>query len=69
MLAQGTGIKAFLDRVSLDHALDPGLIVKSDEELLTLATTQQYELYTFNVCDFYRLHTPMGLMPGESMPD
>jgi hypothetical protein len=38
-------------------ALDAGLIGKTAEEQLAFATEQQCVLYTFNVSDFYRLHT------------
>lgn len=38
-------------------ALDAGLVGKSDDEQLTFATDHACVLYTFNVSDFYRLHT------------
>ncbi len=38
-------------------ALDAGLIGRSDEDQLAVATERGCSLYTFNVCDFYRLHT------------
>ena len=37
--------------------LDTGLTGKTDEEQLSVATERVYGLYTFNVSDFYRLHT------------
>jgi len=37
--------------------LEVGLVGKSDEEQLTFATKLGCILYTFNVSDFYRLHT------------
>jgi Domain of unknown function (DUF5615) len=37
--------------------LDAGFAQKSDEEQLAFATEHGYVLYTFNVSDFYRLHT------------
>lgn len=42
--------------VSVVTALDAGLIGKPDEEHLAFATADGCVLYTFNVCDFYRLH-------------
>jgi hypothetical protein len=38
-------------------ALDAGLVGKSDDEQLTFASDHGCVLYTFNVSDFYRLHT------------
>jgi hypothetical protein len=38
-------------------ALDAGLTEKPDEEQLAFATERGCVLYTFNVSDFYRLHT------------
>jgi hypothetical protein len=38
-------------------ALDSGLIENSDEAQLAFATLHGSSLYTFNVCDFYRIHT------------
>jgi hypothetical protein len=38
-------------------ALDAGLIGKTDGEQLAFATEEECALYTFNVSDFYRLHT------------
>jgi len=37
--------------------LDSGLTEKSDEDQLAFATERGCVLYTFNVSDFYRLHT------------
>lgn len=38
-------------------ALDAGLTERPDDEQLTFATAQMCVLYTFNVSDFYRLHS------------
>jgi len=38
-------------------ALDAGMIERSDDEHLAYATGQVRVLYSFNVGDFYRLHT------------
>ncbi len=38
-------------------AFEAGLTGKSDDEQLAFATRQACVLYTFNVSDFYRLHT------------
>jgi hypothetical protein len=38
-------------------ALDAGMTEREDEEHLNYATEQGRVLYTFNVGDFYRLHT------------
>jgi len=43
--------------VEVATALDAGLIGKTDEEQLIFATEQGCILYTFNISDFYRLHT------------
>lgn len=43
--------------VAVITPLDAGLSGKSDEEQLAFATAHGYALYTFNVSDFYRLHT------------
>ena len=43
--------------VTVITALDAGLAEKSDDEQLALATERGCVLYTFNVSDFYRLHT------------
>src|ERR1700736_6259687 len=37
--------------------MDAGLTEKPDEEQLSFATERECVLYTFNVSDFYRLHT------------
>jgi hypothetical protein len=37
--------------------LDAGLTGKSDDEQLAFAAEHRCVLYTFNVSDFYRLHT------------
>ena len=36
---------------------DAGLIQKTDEVQLAFATNQASVLYSFNICDFYRIHT------------
>jgi hypothetical protein len=38
-------------------AMDAGLVGKSDNEQLAFAAEHGCVLYTFNVSDFYRLHT------------
>ena len=38
-------------------ALEAGMIERQDERHLEYATTQGRVLYSFNVRDFYRLHT------------
>src|SRR3989442_14029299 len=43
--------------VTVVTALDAGLTEKTDEEQLAFATERGCVLYTFNVSDFYRLHT------------
>jgi len=43
--------------VDVTTALDAGMIERDDVEHLSFATDQQRVLYTFNVSDFYRLHT------------
>ncbi len=43
--------------VTVITALDAGLVGESDDEHLTFATNHGCVLYTFNVSDFYRLHT------------
>ncbi len=43
--------------VTVITALDAGLTGKPDEEQLTVATTHDCVLYSFNVSDFHRLHT------------
>ena len=37
--------------------LDVGLAEKTDEEQFDFATQRESVLYTFNISDFYRLHT------------
>jgi len=37
--------------------MDAGLTEKTDEEQLVFATARECVLYTFNVSDFFRLHT------------
>ena len=44
--------------VTVITALDAGLTEKSDDEQLAFATERGFVLYTFNIFDFYRLHTP-----------
>jgi hypothetical protein len=46
-------------------ALEAGMIKRKDEEHLEYATVQGRVLYTFNVGDFYRLHTAF-LKQGKS---
>ena len=53
--------------VTVITALDAGLAEKPDEEQLAFATERGCVLYTFNVADFYRLHTQWSV-PGESTP-
>jgi len=43
--------------VAVITALDAGLTEKPDEEQLAFATLHKCVLYTFNVSDFYRIHT------------
>lgn len=43
--------------VAVITAIEAGLIQRPDEEHLSFATRQGCVLYTFNVSDFYRLHT------------
>ena len=43
--------------VDVVTVLEAGLVGKSDEEQLAFATERDCVLYTFNVSDFYRLHT------------
>jgi hypothetical protein len=43
--------------VTVITSLDAGLAEKPDEEQLAFATARGCVLYTFNVSDFYRLHT------------
>jgi hypothetical protein len=43
--------------VTVVTVMDAGLAEKSDEEQLAFAAERGCVLYTFNVSDFYRLHT------------
>ena len=43
--------------VTVVTVMDAGLTQKTDEEQLAFATERECVLYTFNVSDFYRLHT------------
>jgi len=43
--------------VTVITALEAGFAGKSDQEQLSFATERGCILYTFNVSDFYRLHT------------
>jgi hypothetical protein len=43
--------------VTVISVLDTGLAEEPDEEQLIFATANEYVVYTFNVSDFYRLHT------------
>lgn len=43
--------------VAVLTASDAGMVGKSDQEQLAFAVTSKCALYTFNVSDFYRLHT------------
>ena len=43
--------------VTVVTVMDTGLTEKPDEEQLAFATEGGYVLYTFNVSDFYQLHT------------
>jgi hypothetical protein len=43
--------------VTVVTVMDAGLTEKSDDEQLAFATQRGCVLYTFNVSDFYRLHT------------
>lgn len=51
--------------VDVTTALDEGMIDREDEEHLDYATAQGRVLYSFNVGDFYDLHTAY-LTPGKS---
>jgi len=51
--------------VDVTTDLDEGMIERSDAEHLDYATAQGRVLYTFNVGDFYRLHTSY-LAQGKS---
>lgn len=67
-----TTIRRYLDEDSMDRVLvralrarrmdvttafDEGMIDRTDAEHLDYATTQGRAVYTFNVADFYRLHS------------
>jgi hypothetical protein len=53
--------------VAVITALDAGLTGKPDPEQLAFATAHECALYTFNVSDFYRLHTQeIGAGRGHS---
>jgi hypothetical protein len=43
--------------ITVITALDAGLIARSDDQQLAFASEHGCVLYTFNVSDFYRLHT------------
>jgi predicted nuclease of predicted toxin-antitoxin system len=43
--------------VTVLTVMDAGLTEKSDEEQLPFATERECVLYTFNVSDFFRLHS------------
>ena len=43
--------------ITVFTVLDAGLTARADEEQLDFATERGCVLYTFNVSDFYRLHT------------
>ena len=43
--------------IDVQTALDAGMIERTDEEHLAFATTQGRVLCSFNVGDFYQLHT------------
>lgn len=47
--------------VTVLTALESALIETSDEEHLRFAATQGCALYTFNVGDFFRLHTAWAI--------
>ncbi|MDX6497788.1 MAG: hypothetical protein QOG23_1048 [Blastocatellia bacterium] len=51
--------------VDVTTALESAMIERDDEAHLLLATSQGRVLYTFNVGDFYRLHTLL-LSEGRS---
>ena len=68
----GSQIKLYIDEDAMDSdlvaalryrgvtvitALDAGLTEKPDDEQLAFAAEHECVLYTFNVSDFYRLHT------------
>jgi hypothetical protein len=43
--------------VEVTTPLEAGLVGTPDDEQLAFAAANGYVLYTFNICDFYRLHT------------
>ncbi len=43
--------------VPVTSAMEAGLIGKDDEAQLSFGAAHGLVLYTFNVCDFYRLHS------------
>ncbi len=43
--------------VTVITVMDAGLTEKTDEEQLAFATERECVLYTFNMSDFFRLHT------------
>ena len=45
--------------VAVVTVLDTGLAAKTDEEQLVYSSERECVLYTFNVSDFYRLHTQL----------
>jgi hypothetical protein len=51
--------------VDVITALDAGMIERGDEQHLGFAATEERVLYSFNVGDFYHLHT-MFLAQGKS---
>ena len=54
----GALVEALRSRnVTVIMASDAGLMKKADDEHLAYATERGSVLYTFNVSDFYRLHT------------
>ena len=51
-------VAALRDRdVVVATAYDSNQVKASDERQLEYATTNSFVLYTFNVCDYYQLHT------------
>jgi hypothetical protein len=53
--------------VDVVTALEAGMIERQDEEHLEYAAAQERVLYSFNVRDFYRLHTDFWHR-GDRMP-
>ncbi|RJP34547.1 MAG: hypothetical protein C4527_02050 [Candidatus Omnitrophota bacterium] len=43
--------------IKVNTALDAGMIQRADEEHLNYASSQNHVLFSFNVGDFYRLHS------------